>query len=296
MEIIKTDKILEPDVSIIIPVYNEEKYLPYVVESIKNQKTNYKAEVILIDDCSTDKTYQIAKEAGFTVYKNIDDTNGIKLNVTEMRNFGVSKSHGKTIYHMDGDTVFSDNFFQNMLYPILKKNYDITLVFKHKPFETKIKGVFPAKYSKSFAFIINNFPSILFLKIPVRFFIWIANWIKKMIKEKMLISLFEIPDRVNGSALLVKREIALGSGGWKKPFGGHSDTDYSLRCISLAKKVLWVRNVTLYYSLRRYFPENELWIVQKLFSPFIKLIDKIFKIKEKKHISEKGYIKPEGKR
>ncbi|MCX8058981.1 MAG: glycosyltransferase family 2 protein [Spirochaetes bacterium] len=296
MEIIKTDKMFEPDISIIIPVYNEEKYLPYVIESLKYQKTDYKAEVILIDDCSTDNTYKIAEEAGFTVYKNIIDTEGKKLTVTEMRNFGVSKSHGKTIYHMDGDTIFSENFFQNMLDPILKEGFDITLVFKHKPFETKIKKVFPSKYSKSFAFIINNLPSILFLKIPVRFFIWISNWLKKMLKEKKYISIFEIPDRVNGSALLVKRDIAINSGGWKKPFGSHADTDYCLNCFKFAKKVKWITNVTLFYSIRRHFPENDLWIFEKIFSPFINILDKIFKIKSKKHRNEKGYIKPEGKR
>jgi|GEM_PF-1545929 glycosyltransferase involved in cell wall biosynthesis len=296
MKIIKTNILLEPDVSIIIPIYNEEKYLPYVIESIKNQKTDYTAEVIILNDNSNDNSKKLCEEAGFIVYTNIKDTEGKKLTVSEMRNFGVSKSHGRTIYHMDGDTIFSENFFENMLSPILKRDYDITLVFKHKPFEVKIKNVLPEKASKSYAFLLHNLPSIFYLKIPVRFFIWISNWFKKIIKEKRFISIFEIPDRVNGSALLVKREIALKSGGWQKPFGSHSDTYYSLNCISLAKKVLWVRNVTLYYSLRRHFPEDDRWILNFLFSPFIKIFDKIFKINEKKHRNEKGYIKPEGKR
>lgn len=40
MEIIKTNKMYEPDLSVIMPIYNEEKYLPIVLESFKNQKTD----------------------------------------------------------------------------------------------------------------------------------------------------------------------------------------------------------------------------------------------------------------
>ncbi|MEN6592532.1 MAG: glycosyltransferase family A protein, partial [Methanobacterium sp.] len=50
-------------ISIIIPTYNEEEYLPYLLESIKRQDfTDY--EVIVADAHSTDKTREIAKSFG----------------------------------------------------------------------------------------------------------------------------------------------------------------------------------------------------------------------------------------
>ena len=61
-------------VSIILPVYNGEKYLALAIESIL-QQTYSNFELIIIDDCSTDKSNQIAKsymkiDSRIKVYKN----------------------------------------------------------------------------------------------------------------------------------------------------------------------------------------------------------------------------------
>lgn len=45
--------------SIIIPVYNSEKYLNECLDSICKQQTNYKFEVVCVDDGSTDSSYDI---------------------------------------------------------------------------------------------------------------------------------------------------------------------------------------------------------------------------------------------
>ena len=50
------------DVSLIITTYNEEKYLPILLDSINNQKTDLKMEIIIIDDSSKDETLNIIKQ------------------------------------------------------------------------------------------------------------------------------------------------------------------------------------------------------------------------------------------
>ena len=50
------------DVSLIITTYNEEKYLPILLDSINNQKTDLKMEIIIIDDSSTDGTLNIISQ------------------------------------------------------------------------------------------------------------------------------------------------------------------------------------------------------------------------------------------
>ena len=50
-----------PKVSIIVPVYNVEKYLKQALESAVNQTLN-DIEIICIDDCSTDNSLNILKE------------------------------------------------------------------------------------------------------------------------------------------------------------------------------------------------------------------------------------------
>ena len=49
-----------PKISVIVPMYNVEKYLKTCVDSILNQ-TFKDFELLLIDNCSTDKTFEIAK-------------------------------------------------------------------------------------------------------------------------------------------------------------------------------------------------------------------------------------------
>ena len=49
-------------ISIIIPVFNEEKYILEILKKVNLQKKNYDLEIIISDDASTDKTEQILKK------------------------------------------------------------------------------------------------------------------------------------------------------------------------------------------------------------------------------------------
>ncbi len=98
--------------SIIIPTLNEEKLLPRLLNSLKNQK-NKNFEVIIADGGSSDKT----KEKTLT-YK--DELvmrffiNG-KRNVAYQRNFGASMAKGKYLIFLDADTGVSLSFTHNLL-------------------------------------------------------------------------------------------------------------------------------------------------------------------------------------
>ena len=79
-----------PKLSIIVPIYNVEKYLPRCIESILNQ-TFREFELILINDCSTDNCKEICEK-----YKKIDSriivVNKKNGGVSSARNFGIDIS------------------------------------------------------------------------------------------------------------------------------------------------------------------------------------------------------------
>lgn len=96
-----------PFVSIIIPVYNEEKYIGYCLESLKN--LNYpdeRYEIIIIDNGSTDATVSLCKRFTRKIYICAD------LNVSALRNFGSKKALGEIYAFIDADCVADKNWLQ----------------------------------------------------------------------------------------------------------------------------------------------------------------------------------------
>lgn len=105
-------KILEPKISVIVPVYKVEDYLDRCVNSIVNQ-TYQNIEIILVDDGSPDKCPEMCD-----VWAQKDDrikvihkTNG---GISEARNVGLSNANGEYISFVDSDD-WIDNFFYERL-------------------------------------------------------------------------------------------------------------------------------------------------------------------------------------
>ena len=93
-----------PKVSVVMPVYNEEKHVSRAIESILNQ-TFKDFEFVIIDDCSKDKTSRIIKE-----YKNKDlrikiVTNKKREFIAKSLNKGIKIAKGEYIARMDGDDI-----------------------------------------------------------------------------------------------------------------------------------------------------------------------------------------------
>jgi len=102
--------------SIIVPVYNVEDYLPTCIESLINQDySNY--EIILVDDGSTDSSMKICKsyEKKYpTLIKVYSKENGGQ---STARNYGISKVDADYIFFVDSD----DYIKENCLNAIMKK-------------------------------------------------------------------------------------------------------------------------------------------------------------------------------
>lgn len=93
--------------SIIIPIYNSEKYLNQCIDSILISKNNF--ELLLIDDGSTDKSYEICdkyEKKDFRV-KVLHKKNG---GVSSARNLGISNATGKYVMFVDSDDILINNW------------------------------------------------------------------------------------------------------------------------------------------------------------------------------------------
>ncbi|WP_323735613.1 glycosyltransferase family 2 protein [Methanosphaera sp. ISO3-F5] len=98
-------------ISIIIPVYNLEKYVEKCFLSILNQSIGFhNLEIIFVDDCSTDNTYNILKEYT-TNYSNVklfqtDENSGV---AGKPRNIGMKYATSDYIMFLDGDDEYYED-------------------------------------------------------------------------------------------------------------------------------------------------------------------------------------------
>lgn len=259
------------DVTIVITTFNEEKYLPILLNSIKNQKTKLKIEVIIVDDSSTDDTLNIAKSSG---YKIINNEN--KSDVRYMRNLGLNVALGKTILFCDADVALSSNYIENMVGPIINGSVDTMLCKTYTILEV-FYDIFPDNYSKSYVFFLKHSPKFLFRRFPVQLFPWLKAWFNNMKKEKKYLSIWTTPNRAHTTGIVTKTEISKSIGGWTVPIGLGDDAKYSLDVFSKSDKVLFDRKSVLYVSRRRVFPKDNSWIGMTLFGFIIKPYKKYIK-------------------
>ena len=110
-----------PLFSVIIPVYNSEKYLNKCIKSVLNQKNN-KTEIILIEDCSTDSSLKVCNSFQHNPSVNII-RHKKNLGVSISRNDGILAAKGKYILFLDSD---------DWLYPRCLKNIEKLITINPK--------------------------------------------------------------------------------------------------------------------------------------------------------------------
>lgn len=114
-------------VSIIIPVYNVEKYLNRCVDSIILSIKNVKnVEILLIDDGSTDNSKNIVDnyDKKYSFIKSFHKKNG---GLSDARNFGLLKSKGDYVIFIDSDDEISSSNFKKVLDKIITSDCDTIL-------------------------------------------------------------------------------------------------------------------------------------------------------------------------
>lgn len=119
------------DISIIVPIYNGEKYLKKCLDSLINQ-TKEELEFILINDGSTDNTEKIIKEYKDKRIKYFKNKN---QGIGKTRNFGLSKSTGKYIMFCDSDDYYELNMCELMYEKISKEELDLVICDFYKEYD-----------------------------------------------------------------------------------------------------------------------------------------------------------------
>ena len=111
-------------ISVIIPVFNGEKYLSEAIESVIDQGNN-NMEIIIVDDASTDNSMRVAASFGSAVSIH---KHSINRGAGAARTLGIDKSNGEFLSFLDADDFWDKEKQTNQL-NYLETNPNIDMVF-----------------------------------------------------------------------------------------------------------------------------------------------------------------------
>ena len=116
---------MEPIISVIVPVYNVEKYIDRCLESLLNQSYE-NLEIIFVDDCSEDGTWEEILKLS-SEYPNVfgyrtEQNSGF---AGEPRNIGLRNSTAPYIMFLDSDDLYLNDACETLYNIIVEKNVDI---------------------------------------------------------------------------------------------------------------------------------------------------------------------------
>lgn len=214
-------------ISIIIPVYNVEKYIVECLESVAAQTYQGDIECIIVDDCGNDKSIDIANKyinsyegsIKFKIYHRKE--NG---GLSAARNSGLHIATGDYIYFLDSDDKITENCIESLAYIAIKV-----------PEADIVQGG-----------ILNTDHTILFN--PDSCDISRIEWNKEIIKINLL-----MPDRIPVSSWnkLIKREILYANGILFKEGVIHEDVDFIYKLATTAKCIALCNEYTYMYRTQR---------------------------------------------
>ncbi len=117
-------------ISVVVPAFNEEKFIGRCLEALKRQDFSEKYEIIVVDNNSTDKTAQIAKRMGVKVVS--EKKQGYVFALRK----GCSEAQGEIIAITDADTLVPKDWLKK-IYEGYKKDPQVVCVGGRSSFEPK---------------------------------------------------------------------------------------------------------------------------------------------------------------
>lgn len=110
-------------VSVIIPCFNEENFILKTLEKVNKQKKNFNLEIVVSDDCSTDKSLTLLKENNNLFDKLIEAKQNYGKGHAVKK--GIENANGEIIIIQDADLEYNPEEFKILLDPFLNNEADI---------------------------------------------------------------------------------------------------------------------------------------------------------------------------
>lgn len=188
-----------PKISVIVPIYNCEKYVSRCIESIMNQ-TFHDLEIILIDDGSNDKSVEICKnlEKKDSRIKLICVENG---GVSRARNIGLDFAHGDFISFVDSDDYLIPEMYERMYKNLIDNKADVSICGIMDYFTKRDGSIEKVRQSCIEGFFILDGEKAMEESLKSRLFS--VNPVNKLFKRKLFDSIRYPEGKISEDAFLI---------------------------------------------------------------------------------------------
>lgn len=135
------------DISVVVPLYNEEESLPHLIEWIERvmDENNFSYEVLLIDDGSKDNSWSVIE----SLMERNPNVKGVKFRrnygKSAALNVGFERVNGDVVITMDADLQDSPDEIPELYDMIKTKGYDLVSGWKKKRYDSKLMKNLPSK-------------------------------------------------------------------------------------------------------------------------------------------------------
>lgn len=218
-----------PFVSVVVPMYNSEKYIEELLDSVLNQ-TLKNFELIIVDDCSTDKSCEIVEsympkfDGRLILMKNSVANEGAGVK----RNRGLEMSTGKYVFFMDSDDVMIKTALEEM-YNIAEE-YQAEVIYCDNYYESFGTG---EEFKKNVRVAEIGVQACEAVKIPT----WVAYDLRERIHDWMHYNFIMTPWlKFSRRTFLVENDIKC------HPLQHRNDVGQTLELLFTAKKLLRIPN------------------------------------------------------
>lgn len=203
-------------ISVIIPAYNEEENIERCLESLVQQKTTRKFEVILVNNNSTDSTVELAKR--FHTDLDLQIILEPKKGRGVARKTGFEVAQGSLLFSTDSDTVLPPNWIEVFANTLENSN------------AVAVTGTCKISDCSPFTNFLFNFAQPRSMRVYKLMFghYWLS-----------------------GFSFAIKREAYEKSGGFNENLNASEDIDLSFKVAKIGK-ILLVRNLPVMFSGRRF--------------------------------------------
>jgi glycosyltransferase involved in cell wall biosynthesis len=212
-------------VSVLIPLFNSEKFIEKAIRSALGQTWTNK-EIIIVDDGSTDKSLSVAKYCESEIVKVFSQPH---QGASSARNLAFKHSSGDYIQYLDADDLLSEDKIASQMNIAGIENFDPSVLIFGKT-----------------AFIENEITdAILSSQVVNRSYDDPIN---------LLIDLFSSVSFISSHTWLTHRDLIIRSGEWDESLSANDDGEFYSRVISHSKKVIYSDSGISYY--RRSLPNS----------------------------------------